>query len=964
MSLVLGIRLLGAVGANAGADELALGGGRPRAVLAMLALAAPRACSSDQLVDGLWGDDPPPSARNAIQVNVTGLRKALQAHGVTVERVGDGYALRGPASVDAAQFEQLVSSGRTALRGGAVQESVRSLSEALALWGGRPLDGLGEAPFVEESRRALEAVRVSALVDLGEAQLREGDPSAAARTMEDLLHDQPFDERGWIGLATAHYWAGRQDEALATCRRARDVLLDELGIDPTPALVEVERQILHHELPGRSGPSEPEESGHAAPHRTPLPALPPHVVGREQLVGDVAALIESGQRLVSLVGIGGIGKTTLGLAVAHQTDGAVFCSLETEVEAASGWGRVCRTLGVDPEDDPVAAIGAVLPRGLLMLDNVEQVDGIGAALDDLLGRVPGLTVLITTRRPTGARLEQAIQVPPLNEASAVEMFRERAERVRPGIGGVDQDAVSDLCALLDGIPLALELAAGRTRTLTPRQLLTRIQARRTSVLEGSVAVSVPERQASLYGVLEEACDALTEPGRRLFELLGSVDGSISLELLEATARGWVDDPVDALDELVGCGLVALDLDGRATMRGPVREFAQALGPRDDLDARLRREVVGLVTEAAPLLFGVETGATLARLRRDDDTIATAVARAVDRGDARAATMLAVGLNRYWLLTGRLTEGRAAIERAAALPDHTPIDATRLALLAGTYASYFDDPGTASRLTEALASAETAALPVDRLVVNAWCCLAAHTAHHRDFATADRAARAAASLAETTGDPALVALARDIDGHVASYLKDHERALAAKLSGLADARAAGDDYDAINILAGISDDLLNLGRTDESLAYVDEAFDLAGAFGPGPMMSSVLLHRGLVLATAERVPAARGNLLAALRLTYDRRPDPLTVADILSGLAICAAHDLADAEACRYYGAADTLYAEHGVTAEDRQAAPLLEVRDHLRERLGSERFETLSALGSTDATRAVELLLLEQEPDS
>lgn len=949
------IRLLGPVDAFSGSDELALGGSRPRAVLAILALAAPRGCSSDLIVDQLWGDAPPASARNAVQVNVTNLRKVLQPYDVTVERVGDGYALRGPLAVDAARFEKLVSGGRTALRARETRDCLRLLGEALTLWEGVPLGGVGDAAFAQESRRTLEAVRVSALVDLAEAQVRSGDAEAAVRTAETLVHDHPFDERGWIRLASAHYWSGDQEQALAACRRARAVLLDELGVDPTHALVEVEGQILRHELPDRSDLAEGANEGATAP----LPSLPELVVGREQLVLEVAGLVESGTRLTSLVGIGGIGKTTVGLAVAHRITGAVFCSLETEVEAADALGRVCRALGVEPGDDAFAAIGAAMPSGLLVLDNVEQVAGIGLLLDALVSRVPGLGVLVTTRRPTGARFEHAVAVPRLSQDSSEELFRERAERVRPGISQAGADAVSRLCALLDGIPLALELAAGRIRTQTPQQLLTRIDSRRTSVLAGTTSMAVPERQASLQGVLEDAYEALTHPARRLFELLGSVDGAISLELLEATADGWVDDTIAALDELVGCGLIALDLDGGCAMRGPVREFAHSQGPRAELDARLRRQVVGLVVAAAPNLFGSETGPTLTRLRADDDAITVAISRAVEARDHSAAAALAVGLNRYWLLTGRLSEGRSWIQRTAALPGHGELDSARLALLVGTYASYFDDPASVPLLNHALARADSVGLPADRLRVNAWCCLAAHAVHHGDVSTAEHAARCAASMAAESEDHALIALARDVDGHVASYLKEHDRALAAKLSGLADARAAGDNYDVILLLTDISDELLHLNRPDEALAFVDEAFDLTSSFDPGPLLSNVLLLRGVILAAVCRPAAARSNLIEALRILRDRRPDPLSIADALYALASCAVQDLDDAGACRLYGAADAIYGAQGVTATTRLPEPLLRPRQELDERVEADRFRTLSALGSTDPTRTVERVLQE-----
>ena len=195
---MLRIRLLGSVDAVDGGGELALGGSKPRALLAVLALAAPRACSSEQIIDSLWGDDPPPSARNAVQVYVTALRKALRPHEVEIVRVGDGYALRGSVAADVPEFEQLVSEGRASLRSGDAGRSAARLMAALDLWRGHPLEGLEAPSFSNSVRAMLEATRSAALVDLAEAQLRLGDTSAAARTAQTLLADHPYDERGWI----------------------------------------------------------------------------------------------------------------------------------------------------------------------------------------------------------------------------------------------------------------------------------------------------------------------------------------------------------------------------------------------------------------------------------------------------------------------------------------------------------------------------------------------------------------------------------------------------------------------------------------------------------------------------------------------------------------------------------------------------------------------------------------------
>jgi predicted ATPase/DNA-binding SARP family transcriptional activator len=912
----------------------------------------------DHLVDALWGESPTASARNAVQVNVTGLRKALGPHGVTIERVGDGYRLGGDFSVDAHHFDELVAQGRAALRVGDASRSVESLTAALGLWEGRPYQGVDAAAFVDAARQHLDATRGAALTDLAHAQLRTGDPRGAAATATDLLADHPYDESAWSALATAHYLAGQQDQALETCRRARAVLVDELGVDPTAGLAELESQILNHALPD---PRKPASEPQPASSPLPLPSLPDPHVARDDVVAEVRARLEEGQRLVTLVGMGGLGKTTLATAVAHNLAGSgqrvAFTSLTTDHDAMAALRRVCRDLGVEGDDDPVTALAGSGWSGVLVLDNGEQVSGLGAALDDLLRVCPDLSILATSRRALGSLHEHACTVEALSPSHAEELFLGHAERIRPGIGRNSSAPVRRLCALLDGIPLALELAAGRIRTLTPQQLLDRFEDHRLSPLDGTAAMAVPERQQSLHRVLEDAFGSLGGPTQRLLELLGSFDGWASVDFVEAAAAGLVDPFDAALDELVSSGLVTLDLDGRARAKGPIREFAHGLGDRAALDARLVDHAVEVAVATSPQLFGPTTTAALGRLSADVDTRSSAVDLACRAGQADAAAALARSLNRYWLLTGQLMAGREVVQRCAALPGHDAATAAGLAVIAGTYASYLNDPRTPALLGEALSDADRTGLPVDRVVVNGWCCLAAFAAHHGDLDAAQEAAERAGRLAAASGQPGLVALARDLDGHVAAYRGDHERSLAANLDGIRDARTAGDTYDVIALLQNSAVDLLYLGRLDEALAFADEAFDLTATFEVGALLGSVLLVRGSALAVAGREAAARASLIEGLRIARDHHPDPLATADLLFTLGACESNAANDVHAARCFGAAEATYAEQETDFRDRLATPIVGLRDAFHDRVGAAAYTSLAALGASDPERAVALLL-------
>ena len=424
----------------------------------------------------------------------------------------------------------------------------------------------------------------------------------SART---LLDDHPYDEAAWAALATAHYWSGHQDEALAACRQVRAILAEELGVDPTAALVELEKHILDHTVPDPRASSTTESERDPMPFV--LPALPDLYVARDDVVAAVRSRFDEGQRLVTLVGIGGLGKTTVATAVAHDRVAAgqpvAFVSLVTDRDATAALRRVCRELAIDGDEEPLAGLRDARWRGLLVLDNGEQVEGLGVALDDLLRACPDVSVLATSRRPLGSLSEHPVTLEPLAPSGAEQLFLGHAERIRPGISMNNAVPVRRLCALLDGIPLALELAAGRVQDLTPQQLLDRFQDRRMSTLDGSASMSLPERQESLQRVLQDAHTALTEPSRRLLELLGSVDGWASVDFVEGAASGLVESFGEALDELVTSGLVTLDLDGRIRPKGPIREFAHQLGDRPDLDRRLVAQAVEMSTARASLLFG-------------------------------------------------------------------------------------------------------------------------------------------------------------------------------------------------------------------------------------------------------------------------------------------------------------------------------------------------------------------------
>nr|WP_255523749.1 AfsR/SARP family transcriptional regulator [Terrabacter sp. MAHUQ-38] len=289
------VRLLGPVRLLRDGHPVSLGGAKQRAVLALLALEAPRAVSLDSIVDGIWGDAPPTTARNAVQVYVSGLRRALAGDDARIERSGETYRLVGPGvRTDLGLFTEQVAAGRSALRSMAPQRAADLLDAALGSWDGLPFGGLEGLPLHARARRLVEDARATTQAELVDALLRIARPGDAAAVARDLVSERPLDEHGWALLATAQYHSGQQGDALATCRRLRALLAEELGVDPSPMIVELEATILAQALAppwlaaDTTGGLDKASEGAAAPTRTTLPALPLVALARD-LAGHVAS---------------------------------------------------------------------------------------------------------------------------------------------------------------------------------------------------------------------------------------------------------------------------------------------------------------------------------------------------------------------------------------------------------------------------------------------------------------------------------------------------------------------------------------------------------------------------------------------------------------------------------------------------------------------------------------------------
>ncbi|MEU1737002.1 BTAD domain-containing putative transcriptional regulator [Streptosporangium sp. NPDC020145] len=663
-----------------------VGGPRTRALLALLALDAGRVVTVERLIDGLYGQETRGNAANALQAQVSRLRRLL-GHAGTVEFTPAGYRLAvSPQKVDVHRFEALAARGRRALEEGDAPRAAGLLREALALWRGPALSDVDGAPFARGQAVRLEELRLSAVEERVEAELAMGGHRALVAELTGLVAAHPLRERLRGQLMRALYGGGRQAEALAVYEEARRLLAEELGADPSTELAATHLAVLRADLSLLSGPVVP-----AAPERHALTAQLTSFVGRGRELERVGALLERA-RLVTVTGPGGAGKTRLAVEVATRHPGEVrfvdLAPLSRDAEVpqavfdALGLREAWLTPGLGrPGGDAVERMVAALAARsvLLIFDNCEHlVEAVAALAGRLLGACPRLRVLATSREALGITGESlcpipALAVPPRGTPArempgypAVELFADRAAAVLPGftVGEDNAEAVGRICRALDGQPLAIELAAARLRSLPVGEVAARLDDLFGLLSRGSRTAQ--PRHRTLRAVVEWSWDLLGVEERALAGRLTVFAGGATLEAIRAVCGLPDGGTVEALTGLVDKSLVEVS-GTRYRMLNTIRAFCAERLAEAGETRRTRRAhaeyFLGLAVRVEPRLITAEQLECLAALDAERDNLHAALRHATEAGEAERGTALRLlaRLTTYWWLRGLRSQGAARAE---------------------------------------------------------------------------------------------------------------------------------------------------------------------------------------------------------------------------------------------------------------------------------------------------------------
>lgn len=877
---MLVVRLLGPLAVEVDGEPVRLGSVKQKAILAQLALRGGQIAQLDELVAGLWAEDPPATATNTIQVHVSALRRALGRAGSLVQNRPPGYRLEG-ADVDVMRFERLVEEAR---RGAA-----EKWRDALDQWTGEAaLADLTEVPFAPGVAARLDELRLTATEELIERELALDNHVKYVPVLTELTGKHPYREAFWRQLMLGLYRSDRQSEALATFRKAANVLADDIGIDPGPALAAMHTAILTQD-PALAGPAQQQHD---------LPRLTGELVGRDGELAQVLELVQK-KRLVTLTGPGGVGKTRLALEVAHRLQ-AEFVPLSEVNTAEAAAARIAGT-------------GATL----LVLDNMEQIPDADTLVLDLLDNTER-TVLLTSRTALHLQAETVVVLPPLTIDSAATLFTAEAHRVGAP-ATLDEPTVATICHRLDGLPLALVLAAARCRLLTPTQVLERL----ANDGLGDGPKDLPDRQRTLLATVRWSVDLLDPPARDLFADLAVFAGPFTVEAVEEVANP------DALGALVDASLLVAD-DGRLRMLDTIRDCAGELLIASGRDARERhaRWVLRQVVRLAPQLNSAteeqalgELGSLLPEIRAATEYLAET--------DPDAAADALIRTRRVWFVQGLLGEIQERLARVAprVSAPRTKVEVTGLQAI---FAKIVGGPAGRPLLEQALpALRETP--DVAEILTNALCQLASLESEAGERGPALAHAAEAVEVARVLGGP-MMGMALDLSSYVARTVGDVDLAIEVGREAVEAVRSAP-SLQIASALATLARALSDGGRRDEAAEAGLEAIARVRA----------------------EFPTVRGEIVAEVASALGKETPPAVISALGESMSFMAATGVWPVVASATCALAVIAAGTHDVAIAQLIAAVSRHVDDPgfaeasagLRQRLGPDAWLEASRVGLT-----------------
>jgi len=962
-------RILGPLEVVDEGHVVALAAAKPRALLAILLLHAGEPVSSDRLIEDLWAGRPPATAAKVLQTYVSQLRKAL-GNGVIVTGP-TGYALRvEPGGLDLHRFERLVTEAQAA----GPPAAAELLREALALWRGPALVEFAYEPWAQAEIGRLVELQLSIVQDRIDADLALGRDAELVGELEQLVSEHPLSERLRGQLMLALYRSGRQAEALAAYRAARETLVETLGIEPGAALRRLERAILDQDpaldvtrpMPAAAGPLR----------------LPPSLrvgstsfVGRQSELREIRTLLRRADvRLLTLTGPGGSGKTRLGSEAASGLadefpDGVVLVELASTSEPDLVAAAIVDRLGIGdrPGQTPTEALVAHLRnrRTLLVLDNFEQVLAAAPLLPELLAAAPGVALVVTSRAPLDIPEERiypvtALELPDpsrtgdvgrLQRIEAVRLFVDRARDARPDfeLTEANADAVAEICVRLDGLPLALELAAARIKLFAPSAIHLRLGGR-LDLLKAAPGAGMPERHRTLRAATEWSYDLLTAGEQALFTTLAVFVGGFTLDGAEAVAGDLGLDVVDGVESLLNDNLLRTESiaggEPRFGMLGTIREYAlEWLAERGDGEAVRRRHAhfyAALAEEAQAALLGPQQLSWLERLDADIANIRAALTWA-ETGEPEVGLRIGAALWRFWQLRGSATEGRERLERLLARPSGSKVARAIAQARVASLAVVQGDHEAVRRFGEAslLEFRRTGGDKEVAMMLGVLCLSALATG---DVDRAHGFAEEGLEVARRTGDLSLEAYAAMSAGMVFVHrgeFDDAERFLEESVRG---ARQLGNIRSVANWTRALGGVALARGDYRRARPLLEESLAIHRTLGDPWGISHSLSRLALVFLELHDNDASRR--LVAESLSIERevgdRPGQLFDFEVLAALAIAEGRPV---RAVRLYASASVLreavgshVIEPGGPDHERHVA-------HLRFELGEEAFTEAWARG-------------------